>query len=68
VLGIDLSGVEWRKSRQSAVNGNCVEVACLPGRRFAVRDSKDRTGPVLIFGDSGWAAFIAGMKGGDFDL
>ncbi|MDP9847340.1 DUF397 domain-containing protein [Streptosporangium lutulentum] len=65
---IDPFGVEWWKSRASAVNGNCVEVACLPGRRIAVRDSKDRTGPVLIFDGSGWAAFIAGVKGGDFDL
>ncbi|GAA4235470.1 hypothetical protein FHR32_003226 [Streptosporangium album] len=65
---IDLSGVVWRKSRRSAVNGNCVEVARLPGQRFAVRDSKDRTGPVLIFEGSGWAAFVAWVKGGDFDL
>jgi Domain of unknown function (DUF397) len=65
---IDLSRVVWRKSRRSAVNGNCVEVACLPERRIAVRDSKDRTGPVLIFAGSGWAAFIAGVKDGDFDL
>jgi uncharacterized protein DUF397 len=35
---------------------------------MAVRDSKDRTGPILIFGVSGWAAFIAGVKDGDFDL
>ncbi|WP_406319279.1 DUF397 domain-containing protein [Streptosporangium sp. NBC_01639] len=65
---IELSGVVWRKSRRSAVNGNCVEVARLSGWVFAVRDSKDRTGPVLIFDGSGWAAFVAGVKGGDFDL
>ncbi|WP_089209012.1 DUF397 domain-containing protein [Streptosporangium subroseum] len=65
---MDLFGVVWRKSQRSAANGNCVEVACLPERRIAVRDSKDRTGPVLIFGGSEWAAFVAGVKGGDFDL
>lgn len=65
---IDLSEVVWWKSRQSAINGNCVEVARLAGQKLAVRDSKDRTGPVLIFGGSGWAAFIAGVKDGDFDL
>ncbi|MEV6861197.1 DUF397 domain-containing protein [Streptosporangium subroseum] len=65
---IDLSEAVWWKSRQSAVNGNCVEVARLPGQKLAVRDSKDRSGPVLIFSGSEWAAFVAGVKGGDFDL
>lgn len=65
---VDLSGVIWRKSRQSGINGNCVEVARLAGRRFAVRDSKDRAGPVLIFDGAGWAVFIATVKGGDLDL
>lgn len=64
---MDLSWV-WRKSGLSAASGNCVEVAHLPGRGFAVRDSKDRTGPVLVFGGPGWVAFVAAVKGGDFDL
>jgi hypothetical protein len=37
----------WRKSRRSA-NGNCVEVADRGGSVF-VRDSKNTSGPVLIF-------------------
>ncbi len=65
---IDVSGVIWKKSRRSGLNGNCVEVAHLPGRGFAVRDSKDRGGPVLVFGGPGWIAFVAAVKGGDFDL
>ncbi|GAA2880587.1 DUF397 domain-containing protein [Streptosporangium fragile] len=65
---IDLSAAVWRKSRQSAADGNCVEVARLPGRKFAVRDSKDSEGPVLIFGGAGWAAFVAGVRSGEFDL
>ncbi|MFB9674938.1 DUF397 domain-containing protein [Streptosporangium vulgare] len=65
---IDLSRAIWRKSRQSGTNGNCVEVAHLPGRGFAVRDSKDRGGPVLVFGGPGWIAFVAAVKGGALGL
>ncbi|ASW53184.1 DUF397 domain-containing protein [Plantactinospora sp. KBS50] len=40
--------------------GNCVEVADnLPGR-VLVRDSKDRSGPVLTFAPAVWSAFVAG--------
>ncbi|MEU9834315.1 DUF397 domain-containing protein [Streptosporangium sp. NPDC048047] len=58
----------WRKSRQSTVNGNCVEIARLPGRSVGVRDSKDPEGPVLVFGRTEWDAFVHGVKGGRFDL
>ncbi|MFF5209957.1 DUF397 domain-containing protein [Streptosporangium sp. NPDC000396] len=65
---IDLPGVVWRKSRQSAANGNCVEVARLPEESVGVRDSKDPTGPVLVFSQAEWATFIGGVKGGEFNL
>ncbi|KXK62109.1 DUF397 domain-containing protein [Micromonospora rosaria] len=53
----DLTGAEWRKSSRSA-EGNCVEVAdSLPGV-VGVRDSKDRSGPVLTFGVPAWRAFV----------
>ena len=47
---MDLTGAQWRTSiRSSANGGDCVEVADnLPGL-VAVRDSKDRTGPILTF-------------------
>jgi len=33
-----------------------------------VRDSKDRSGPVLTFTAKEWAAFVGGAKDGEFDL
>jgi len=32
-----------------------------------VRDSKDRTGPVLVFGPDQWRAFVDAVKQGEFD-
>lgn len=40
--------MEWRKSSFSDGDANCVEVAHLV-KGFAVRDSKDPSGPVLSF-------------------
>ncbi|MEU5939782.1 DUF397 domain-containing protein [Micromonospora sp. NPDC047548] len=59
---MDLTGARWRKSTKSGNNGgDCVEVADnLPGV-VAVRDSKDPTGPVLIFPVAVWRAFAAGV-------
>jgi Domain of unknown function (DUF397) len=34
----------------------------------AVRDSKDRTGPVLTFTPAEWETFTAGVKSGELDL
>jgi hypothetical protein len=57
----DLSRVQWRKSSYSGNSGNCVEVTDLDGN-VAVRDSKDRDGPVLLFAADVWARFIAETK------
>jgi hypothetical protein len=53
----DLSRAIRRTSTRSGGNGNCIEVAVNLSGVVAVRDSKDRTGPVLIFGHSDWKAF-----------
>lgn len=56
---MELTGVRWRKStRSNGSGGNCVEVASnLPGL-VAVRDSKDPTGPALVFPPDAWRAFV----------
>jgi hypothetical protein len=41
------------------------EVAFLEGA-VAVRDSKDPSGPALLFTAAEWDAFSAGMTGGEF--
>lgn len=58
----------WHTSSWSGGNGNCVEVAHnLPGV-VAVRDSKDRSGPVLVFTPDEWRAFAARVRAGQFEL
>jgi hypothetical protein len=65
---IDLTDAQWRKSRRSGpYSDNCVEVAFIDGV-IAVRDSKDTSGPVLVFTRGEWDAFVAGAKDGEFDL
>jgi hypothetical protein len=51
----------------SSATSQCVEAAALGGGRIAVRDSKDPDGPVLVFTPEEWSAFLAGVKGGEFD-
>lgn len=60
-------GPEWKKSRRSQTNGNCLEARYVEGS-VEVRDSKDRGGPVLRFTPAEWLAFAAGMKDGEFDI
>jgi hypothetical protein len=50
----------WYKSSRSAGANNCVEVAHGYGHT-AVRDSKNKTGPVLAFTDHEWNAFLEGI-------
>lgn len=64
-MGVDLSQAEWHKSSHSSANG-CVEVAWVEGQ-IAVRDSKDRQGPALVFTPTEWQAFLQGVRGGEFD-
>jgi hypothetical protein len=65
----DLSAAVWVKSSRSNGNGgsNCVEVAILD-TAVAVRDSKDPSGPALIFNSVDWTEFVDSTKIGEFDI
>lgn len=65
----DPSAVRWFTSSLSGSNdeSRCVEVAHLPDGTTAVRDSKHREGPVLLFAREEWEAFLGGVRRGEFD-
>lgn len=48
--------------------GGCVAVALLEDGSIAVRDEKVDGGPVLRFTADEWSAFVAGVKGSEFDV
>ncbi len=52
----------WRKSSYSGQGNTCVEVATLPDGTRLVRDTKDRSGPVLRFSADAWRRFTDQIK------
>ncbi|RZS30315.1 uncharacterized protein DUF397 [Herbihabitans rhizosphaerae] len=54
---MDLTSITWRKSSLSGSNAECVELGHAP-ERAAVRDSKNPTGPVLVFPTSAIATLL----------
>ncbi|MGY1942280.1 DUF397 domain-containing protein [Nocardia asiatica] len=65
---IDLSGARWFKSTRSGGAKDCVEVAFLDRDMVGVRDSKNPSGPALIFAPGEWDAFAAGVRDGEFNV
>ena len=53
----------WRKSSFSGNGGNCVEVG-EARRDVLVRDTTDRSGPVLQFSPAAWRRFADQVKTG----
>jgi hypothetical protein len=58
--------MEWRKATASG-EGGCVEIN-ITDQTVLVRDSKNRGGPILRYTATEWAAFLHGVKNGEFDL
>ncbi|MBV7669334.1 DUF397 domain-containing protein [Streptomyces halstedii] len=60
----DLATAAWRKSSYSdGGDNNCLEVTHdFPGL-VPVRDSKNPTGPALVFPDHAWTAFVHEVRG-----
>ncbi|BDH04923.1 DUF397 domain-containing protein [Streptomyces seoulensis] len=62
----NVAELSFKKSSASVTNA-CVEVALLPNGGRALRDSKHPNGPVHLFDEAEWSAFLAGAKAGEFD-
>lgn len=65
-LNEEIKSATFKKSSFSNDTGDCVAVADLSGGRKAVRDSKDPSGPVLVFTQSEWTAFKSGVLNNEF--
>lgn len=66
-MAIDLTRARWFKSSHSSAGSECVEVAFLDGGDIGLRDSKNPTGPALVFTPHEWSAFTAGVNDGEFE-
>lgn len=64
---LSITDVIWRRSTRSGAAGNCVEVAVVDGGDIAVRNSRFPAGPALVYTRAELAAFVAGVKDGEFD-
>ena len=60
------AALSWVKSQASTYNGQCVEIASAPGK-IAIRDSKNPTGPILVYTPAEFKAFISSVRNGEFD-
>ncbi|MFD5085422.1 DUF397 domain-containing protein [Kitasatospora sp. NPDC058201] len=63
---INLARAAWVKSSYSQQGGNCVEVELGSSGIVPVRDSKDPSGPALVFPDEGWRSFVTALQAGEF--
>jgi hypothetical protein len=71
ITAADLPPVRWHvSSRSPDAGGNCVEAGPIQDGtgRVAVRHSQDPNGAAIIYTPTEWAAFIGGVKDGEFDF
>ncbi|MFI7534304.1 DUF397 domain-containing protein [Streptosporangium sp. NPDC049376] len=55
----------WRMSGPSGDDGSdCVEAAALPGGHHTLRDTKNRTGPILTLTPVAWTDLVNAVKTG----
>ncbi|MEW9518830.1 DUF397 domain-containing protein [Streptomyces tubercidicus] len=57
----------WFKSSFSPSQGTCVEVR-FDGGVAHVRNTRNRTGPMVAFDRAEWEAFLLGVWNGEFDM
>ena len=62
---MDATDGTWHRSSRCET-GTCVEVARVDGH-VAVRESNKPGGPTLLVTEQAWAAFVAGIRAGEFD-
>ncbi|MEV5463716.1 DUF397 domain-containing protein [Streptomyces sp. NPDC002788] len=61
----DLDAATWHKSSYSGGSGgDCLEIGAAHLTLVPIRDSKNPTGPKLVFRTTAWAAFVANLKDG----
>jgi hypothetical protein len=64
----DLTGAIWHASDEpTPAGGGRLEVAHVDGM-WCMRNGEDPDGPVLVFTQAEWDAFVGGAKDGEFDL
>ncbi len=60
-----LGELSWRVARKCS-GGECVRVAAR-GDEIVIGSSKHLDGPVIAYSRDEWAAFVEGIRQGDFD-
>ena len=65
--GAHVLKVPFHKAAASQGMNSCVEAAECECGNVHMRDSKDQDGPALTFAGAAWAAFLSGIRAGEFD-
>jgi Domain of unknown function (DUF397) len=60
---------DWTHAKGCAGNGSCIEVRLIADGMVAIRNSQNisRIAILISVSTDEWAAFVAGVKAGDFD-